>query len=82
MKARTILTVLGFAMGAIIVPAYAAEQTTGTPSSPGAAISPDYGPVGNGFNGEIKGVQLSIADDPNNHTVNPEDAIKAAFGRQ
>lgn len=48
----------------------------------GAAVSPDYGPVGNAFNGEIKGVQLSIADDPNNHTVNPEDAINAALGRQ
>ena len=36
------------------------------------------------FNGEVKGVQLSIADDPNNsdHLVKPEDAIKAAMGRQ
>ncbi len=50
----------------------------------GAAISPDYGPVGNHFNGEVKGVQLSIADDPNNsdHLVKPEDAIAAAMGRQ
>lgn len=48
----------------------------------GSAISPDYGPIGNAFNGEIKGVQLSIADDPNNHEVNPEDAINAAMGRQ
>jgi len=50
----------------------------------GAAISPDYGPVGNHFNGEVKGVQLSIDDDPNNadHLVSPEDAIKAAMGRQ
>ncbi|MGD9857073.1 MAG: sulfatase-like hydrolase/transferase, partial [Planctomycetaceae bacterium] len=50
----------------------------------GAPVSPDYGPLGNGFNGEIKGVQLSIADDPNNsdHLVKPEDAIRAALGRQ
>jgi arylsulfatase len=50
----------------------------------GAAVSPDYGPVGNAFNGEIRGVQLSIADDPNNsdHLVKPEDALKAALGRQ
>ena len=50
----------------------------------GAAMSPDYGPVGNHFNGEVKGVQLSIADDPNNsdHLVSPEDAINAAMGRQ
>ena len=50
----------------------------------GAAISPDYGPVGNHFNGEVKGVQLSIADDPKNsdHLVKPEDAIRAVMGRQ
>lgn len=36
------------------------------------------------FNGEVKGVQLSIADDPNNagHFVKPEDAIRSALGRQ
>jgi arylsulfatase len=47
-------------------------------------VSPDYGPVGNSLNGEVKGVLLSIADDPNNsdHLVKPEDAIKAAMGRQ
>ncbi len=48
----------------------------------GAPVSPDYGPVGNGFNGEIGGVQLSISDDPNNHVVDPKDAIRAAMGRQ
>lgn len=48
----------------------------------GAPVSPDYGPLGNGFNGEIKGVQLSISDDPDNHVVKPEDAIRAALGRQ
>ena len=50
----------------------------------GAPVSPDYGPVGNGFKGEVKGVLLSIKDDPNNadHLVKPEDAINAAMGRQ
>ena len=50
----------------------------------GAPVSPDYGPVGNGFNGDVKGVLLSIADDPKNsdHLVSPEDAISAAMGRQ
>ncbi len=50
----------------------------------GAPVSPDYGAVGNGFNGEVNGVLLSIVDDPNNsdHLVNPEDAINAAMGRQ
>lgn len=50
----------------------------------GAPVSPDYGPLGNAFNGEVKGVQLSIADDPDNsdHMVNPQEAIRAALGRQ
>ncbi|MBL8810301.1 MAG: arylsulfatase [Planctomycetaceae bacterium] len=49
----------------------------------GAPVSPDYGPVGNGFNGNVRGVLLSIDDDPNNadHLVNPEDAVKAILGR-
>jgi arylsulfatase len=49
----------------------------------GAPVSPDYGPVGNGFNGDVQGVVLSVADDPNNsdHLVKPEDVIRAALGR-
>ncbi len=39
----------------------------------GAPVSTDYGPVGNGFNGEVRGVLLSIDDDPSNsdHMVAP-----------
>lgn len=50
----------------------------------GAPVSPDYGPLGNAFNGEIRGVQLSIVDDPDNadHLVDPQSAIRAALGRQ
>ncbi len=50
----------------------------------GAPVSPDYGPVGNGFNGVVRGVQLSIADDPANssHLVSPEEVLRAALGRQ
>jgi hypothetical protein len=40
--------------------------------------------VSNHFNGEVKGVLLSISDDPDNsgHLVKPEDALRAALGRQ
>ena len=48
---------------------FSADDGTDVGEDSGAAISPDYGPVGNHYNGEIIGVQLSIADDPNNHTV-------------
>ena len=61
---------------------FSADDGTDVGEDSGAAISPDYTSEHNGFNGEIRGVQLSIVDDPNNHMVNPEDAIKAAMGRQ
>ena len=50
----------------------------------GAPVSQDYGPLGNGFTGTVKGVQLSIVDDGANsdHLVNPEDALRVAMGRQ
>ena len=48
----------------------------------GAAVSPDYGPVGNAFNGVVKGVLLSIADDKGEHLVSPEDALRVAMARQ
>ncbi|HOC01073.1 MAG TPA: arylsulfatase [Verrucomicrobiota bacterium] len=63
---------------------FSADDGADVGEDSGAPVSPDYGPVGNAFNGEVKGVLLSIKDDPNNadHLVNPEDAIRAALGRQ
>jgi len=50
----------------------------------GSSVSPDYGPVGNHFNGTIKGVQIAIADAAENsdHLVKPEDALRIAMARQ
>jgi arylsulfatase A-like enzyme len=50
----------------------------------GSSVSPDYGPVGNRFNGTIKGVQIAIADAAENsdHLVKPEDALRIAMARQ
>jgi arylsulfatase len=49
----------------------------------GAPVSPDYGPVGNAFNGDIRGVLLSIDDDPNKpgEVVSPEQTLRAILGR-
>ncbi len=71
-------------IGATLAMVFSADDGCDVGEDSGAAVSPDYGPVGNAFNGEVKGVQLSIADDPNNadHMVKPEDAINAALGRQ
>ncbi len=69
---------------ATLATVFSADDGCDVGEDSGAPVSPDYGPVGNGFNGKVRGVQLSIADDPNNagHLVNPQDAIRAAIGRQ
>jgi arylsulfatase len=71
-------------IGATLAFVFSADDGCDVGVDSGAPVSPDYGPQGNAFNGEVKGVQLSIADDPNNsgHLVKPEDAIRSALGRQ
>jgi len=50
----------------------------------GAPVSPDYGSEGNRFNGQVKAVQLAIAEAAENldHLVDPEHAIQIAMARQ
>ena len=50
----------------------------------GAPVSPEYKAGDNRFNGEIKAVQLAIADAAENasHLVKAEDAIRMAMARQ
>jgi arylsulfatase len=71
-------------IGATLAMVFSADDGLDVGEDSGAPVSPDYGPIGNGFTGEVKGALLSIADDPNNadHLVNPEDAVRAALGRQ
>ncbi len=71
-------------IGATLAIVFSADDGCDVGEDSGAPVSPDYTSVDNAFNGEVKGVQLSIADDPNNsdHLVKPEDAVRAALGRQ
>jgi arylsulfatase len=49
----------------------------------GSAVSPDYQPKTNAFNGAIKGVQLSIdLESSQDHLIKPEDAVRIAMARQ
>jgi arylsulfatase A-like enzyme len=50
----------------------------------GGAVSEDYPPGDNAFNGRVKGVQLAIADAAENsdHLVSPEEAMRVAMARQ
>lgn len=50
----------------------------------GAPVSEDYGPHGNAFNGQIRGVEIAIdeASDSADHLVSADDAIRVAMARQ
>jgi arylsulfatase len=61
---------------------FSADDGLDVSEDSGAPVSPDYGPVGNGFNGTVKGVLLSVADEPSGHVVSPEEALRAIMGRQ
>jgi arylsulfatase A-like enzyme len=71
-------------VGATLAMIFSADDGCDVGEDTGAPVSPDYGPHGNAFNGQIKGVQLAIADAAENaaHLVSPADAIRLAMARQ
>ncbi len=70
------------AVGATLAMVFSADDGCDVGEDSGAAVSPDYDSTGNSFNGVIKGVLLSIADDKGQHMVSPEDAVRVAMARQ
>jgi arylsulfatase A-like enzyme len=71
-------------IGATLAMVFSADDGCDVGEDTGAAVSPDYGPQGNAFNGQVKGVQLAIADKAESldHLVNPQDALNLAMARQ
>jgi len=50
----------------------------------GSPVSPEYGSRGNEFNGDVRGVEIAIAEaaESVDHLITPEDAIRIAMARQ
>jgi arylsulfatase len=71
-------------IGATLAMVFSADDGCDVGEDSGAPVSPDYGSLGNGFNGQIKGVQLAIADaaESADHVIKSEDAIRLAMARQ
>jgi hypothetical protein len=71
-------------IGATLAIIFSADDGCDVGEDSGAPVSPDYGSQDNAFNGEVKGILLSIADDPANadHLVTAEDALRVAMARQ
>ncbi|MCC6581410.1 MAG: arylsulfatase, partial [Phycisphaeraceae bacterium] len=71
-------------VGATLAMIFSADDGLDVGEDSGAPVSPEYRSSGNRFNGEIKGIELAIAEAAENsaHLVKAEDAIRMAFARQ
>jgi hypothetical protein len=71
-------------VGATLAMIFSADDGCDVGEDSGAPVSPEYKAGDNRFNGEIKGVQLAIADAAENsdHLVKAEDVIRMAMTRQ
>jgi hypothetical protein len=61
---------------------YSADEACDVGADTGSPASPDYGPTGNKFLGEIDWVQIDLGDDSHDHLIKPEDRLTIAMSRQ
>ncbi len=61
---------------------YSADEACDVGADTGSPASPDYGPTGNKFSGQIDWVQIDIGDDSQDHLIKPEDRLSVAMARQ
>ncbi len=61
---------------------YSADEACDVGADTGSPASPDYGPTGNKFSGQIAWVQIDIGDDSQDHLIKAEDRLTIAMARQ
>ncbi len=61
---------------------YSADEACDVGADTGSPASPDYGPTGNKFSGQIDWVQIDIGDDNHDHLIKAEDRLTIAMARQ
>jgi arylsulfatase len=62
--------------------AFSADEACDVGRSTGSPCSPDYGPKGNAFTGEIAWVQLEVGADSQDHLIKPQDRLVVALAKQ
>lgn len=62
--------------------AYSADEACDVGADTGSPASPDYGPTGNRFNGDIDWVQIDIGNDSHDHLITAADRFKIAMAKQ
>jgi arylsulfatase len=61
---------------------FSADETCDIGEDVGSAVSPDYGPKGNQFSGEVNWVQIDLEKDDHDHLIAPEERLRVAMARQ
>ena len=63
---------------------FSADDTCDVGADYGSAVSQDYGPRGNAFNGVVKGVGIDLAEaaEDVDHYLDPQERIRIALARQ
>jgi len=61
---------------------FSCDETCDVGKEAGSPVSPDYGPKGNEFSGEVNWVQIDLEKDDHDHLISPEERFKVAMARQ
>jgi arylsulfatase len=61
---------------------YSADEACDVGRDTGSPASPDYGPTGNQFSGEIHWVELAMGEDDQSHLITPEQLFNRAMARE
>jgi hypothetical protein len=61
---------------------FSADEACDVGADTGSPASPDYGPSGNKFTGQIEWVQIDLGEDNHDHLISPEDRLSLAMGKQ
>jgi arylsulfatase len=61
---------------------YSADEACDVGRDTGSPASPDYGPTGNQFGGEIHWVELEVGEDDHSHLITPEQLFTRAMARE
>ena len=69
-------------VAATLASVFSADDGCDVGEDSGAPVSPDYPSGNNRFNGTVRGVLLSIAEDDGKHQIDPLEAVRIALARQ
>jgi arylsulfatase len=61
---------------------FSGDETCDIGKETGSPTSPDYGPKGNEFSGEVNWVQIDLEKDDHDHLISPDERFKIAMARQ